>query len=303
MYRIGCVPYLNAKPLIRLFARPGHGLPAEVRLDVPSQLPQWLDAGRADAVLASSFEALATPGRSAAAGLGIVSEGAVRSVRLFSRTSLDRIRTLALDASSMTSNALARIVLAERFGVRPDAQTMPPDLEAMLEACDACVLIGDAGMRAPTDGLDVFDLGEEWTGMTGLPFVWALWIGNERLSPELSGLLALARAASALGAPADPETSRRLEPWRRQAEARFGPPDAAAEIEETAEGTGWPKAEVASYLQEAIGFDLGPRHGAALTAFRELAQTHGLLAEPLLPEWVEPSLEAAEAALSVPVPK
>ncbi len=59
----------------------------------------------------------------------------------------------------------------------------------MLARADACVLIGDIGMTTEGEDLYVMDMGEAWTGLTGKPFVWAAWIGNDRLTPELSGYL------------------------------------------------------------------------------------------------------------------
>ena len=53
------------------------------------------------------------------AGPGIACEGPVRSILLISRLPLTDIRTLAVDSSSRTSVALARILLAERYGCRP----------------------------------------------------------------------------------------------------------------------------------------------------------------------------------------
>jgi hypothetical protein len=46
----------------------------------------------------------------------------VRSVLLVSRVPLERIGTLGLDPASRTSNALAEVLLRERFGVAPSAE-------------------------------------------------------------------------------------------------------------------------------------------------------------------------------------
>ena len=58
---------------------------------------------------------------------------------------------------------------------------MPPDLAgACSETCDAALVIGDNALFADHDalGLEKVDLGEEWIGMTGLPFVYAFWAGR-----------------------------------------------------------------------------------------------------------------------------
>ncbi len=188
-FTVGCVPYVNAIPLVYRFEQLGDESPVRVIYDVPSKLPALLDSGDVDAILVSSFDALTQPNRRIAEGVCIGSFGPVESVRLFSKVPFSEILSLALDTSSMTSNALAQILLAEQFSCMPKVQLVMPNQEKMLSKCDACVLIGDLGMAAPSEGHHVLDLGEAWTKLTGLPFVWAAWVGGERLTPELAGLL------------------------------------------------------------------------------------------------------------------
>lgn len=144
-YTLGSVPYLNAKPLVRWFEEvPGS---VSVVYGVPSRLPGLLESGKVQAILVSSIEALRRPDLSIADDVAICSVQEVLSVRLFSKKPIAEIRRLALDASSMTSNALARIVLARRYGVEPECSSQPPDLDSMLRDHDAALLIGDNGMR------------------------------------------------------------------------------------------------------------------------------------------------------------
>ncbi len=241
MRTVGCVPYVNAAPLVWRFKQPGS--PVRVLYDVPSRLPAMLEAGQADAVLASSYDALATPGRRVAAGVGICSNGPVASVRLFSRVPFADIETLALDSASLTSNHLAQILLGELHGVRPRLSTLPPDQSAMLAQCDACVLIGDIGMRSPSEGLYVMDLGEAWTQMTGLPFVWAMWIGGTRLDEALATTL---EAASRLD----------LAEWEEMVSA-------------TAATSGWPLETVGRYLRENVYHAGGEEEMQGLALFGE----------------------------------
>jgi len=89
-------------------------------------------------------------------------------------------RRVALGSTSRTSVRLARLLLEERYGVRPDYYSCPPDLGDMMREADAAVLIGDAALRAslfdgPRLGLQVHDLGAMWKEWTGLPFVFAVW--------------------------------------------------------------------------------------------------------------------------------
>lgn len=198
-FKVGCVPYVNAIPLVNPFEVWRGTAPVEVVYDVPSALPALLEAQEVDAVLVSVIDGLLQPGRTMAAGVCIGSDGPVESVRLFSKVPFDRIRRLALDRSSMTSNALAQIVLADLFRVEPETGIADPQLDVMLADCDACVLIGDAGMTAAAGDLHVLDLGEAWTRSTGMPFVWAAWIGRDDLAPRLVYHLAYAARDILLG--------------------------------------------------------------------------------------------------------
>lgn len=112
-------------------------------------------------------------------GVGVACHGPVRSILLVTKRPLDRIATLAADTSSRTSVALARIVLARRYGARPGFVPHAPDLDAMLEQHDAALLIGDPALRVNPEELpyESLDLGGAWVEMTDLPMVFAMWAG------------------------------------------------------------------------------------------------------------------------------
>lgn len=251
----------------------------QVVYDVPARLPALLASGEAQAILVSSIEALRAPCR-VADGIAIASRGDVQSVRLFSAKPFDQVTSIALDTSSMTSNALAQIALSGTrsagFSPHQDRGLQPatplktihhaPDLEAMLKMADACVLIGDNGMRAKADGLQVMDLGRMWTETTGLPFVWAVWVGQDGLTEELSHLL------------------RHSSKWGREhLEAII--PSAAAE-------TGFSLSETRTYLAEIMDYDLGPDHKAGLAEFGRRLVDLGLLENAETPEWIGSTVSA-----------
>jgi chorismate dehydratase len=122
-------------------------------------------------------------------GVGIACRGAVRSILLISRKSANEIRTLAADASSRTSVALARIVLARRYGAEPAVVRRPPDLPSMLGEADSALIIGDPALHIDPEAapFHVYDLGREWMEMTGLPMVFAVWAGpREFVTPEVA---------------------------------------------------------------------------------------------------------------------
>jgi len=194
--RIGSVPYLNAKPLIAWFQTPeGKRSGVEVVYDVPSRLARMVEAGEVGCAMVSSVELFRHADWRAVPGIAIASTGKVLSVRLFSKVPVDRIHSVALDTSSLTSSALVRVLFARWWYATPRYIPAAPNLEAMLQQADAALLIGDKGMMACSEGLFVVDLGEEWYRWTGLPFVWALWLGRaENITPPLVDCLHRAKA-------------------------------------------------------------------------------------------------------------
>ncbi len=195
--QIGSVPYLNEKPLTRWFSHTDEGRASgiEVVYAVPSQLARMLESGKIAAALVSSFEYFRTPGYVIAPNVSISGQGDIESVRAFAKVPWRKIESLALDTSSLTSVALLKILLAEQLDSYPAFLHAAPDLDSMLAMADACLLIGDKGMLAEGDGLNVLDLGRAWRHLTGLPFVYAVWLGKpENITPHLIHALATAKA-------------------------------------------------------------------------------------------------------------
>src|SRR5688500_7203094 len=117
LLRVGSVSFLNAKPLI-------YGLEdssdLELGLDVPSRLLDDLRAARFDVALLPVIDYQRMPGLRLLTSGGIGCDGPTLTVRVFSAVPVGQIRTLACDTDSHTSVALARILFAERYGVRPE---------------------------------------------------------------------------------------------------------------------------------------------------------------------------------------
>jgi len=193
------VRFLNARPLL---AGLQAGLPAPFSYHLstaePAECAEHFDAGRAVAGLVPVAALPFLPVVRALPGLGIAARGATKSVLLISRVPPEEIRTLAAHAASRTSVALARLLLAERWGVRPHVVAGRPPLEAMLAEADAAVLSCDPALNVHgRSGRHEVDLGAAWVEWTGLPFVFAVWgvgpgapVGIDAL---LEGSLAYAR--------------------------------------------------------------------------------------------------------------
>jgi len=272
--RIGCVPYLNARPLV-------WGIEDRVTFEVPSLLADRFAAGEYDVALLPVFEAFRQPKAAIVEGVSISCVGAVRSVILAHCEPLESLSTIALDPSSRTSSNLLRILLAERyhiaprFTIRPDepgGTGVPPMFGGMLPSAMPCaqtggtpvplaseateplgarLIIGDPALdfqnkRPP--GWHILDLGQSWHEWTGLPFVFAVWTLRAGLRDSDAVAEAL-RTTAAAGCSA-----------RREIAA--SEPDPAAALD---------------YLTTNIRYGLGEREKLAMARFRGLLEIHGLL--------------------------
>ncbi|GHF31609.1 menaquinone biosynthesis protein [Streptomyces griseoluteus] len=181
--RVGHIQFLNCLPLYWGLARTGTLLDFELTKDTPEKLSEQLVRGDLDIGPITLVEFLRNAGDLVAfPDIAVGCDGPVMSCVIVSQLPLDRLdgARVALGSTSRTSVRLAQLLLAERYGVRPDYYTCPPDLSLMMQEADAAVLIGDAALRAnlvdaPRYGLQVHDLGALWKEWTGLPFVFAVW--------------------------------------------------------------------------------------------------------------------------------
>lgn len=178
--RIGCVQYLNARPLI-------DGWQGDVHYDHPAALCESLAAGELDVALVSSFEFLRAPIYTIVDGIAIASDGPVFSVFLAHAGELHAIEQIELDPTSRTSVNLLRCVLAH-FDFHPAFASEP----APISPDTGRLLIGDQAIRFRQEHGNAYrylDLGEQWRQITGLPFVYALWL----IRPEVAHAEAIAR--------------------------------------------------------------------------------------------------------------
>ena len=176
--RIGAVSYLNSKPLVEGLAEflPTH----PIRLDFPSRLATDLALGQLDVALIPSIEYFRGDQYQVISDACVAAHGPVLSVKLYSRVPWGEIQTLSLDEGSRTSATLARILLAERYGVLPTLRPLPLDHQIGDTDADAILLIGDRAILPPKEQfVETWDLGEQWFEWTGLPFVFAMWVARK----------------------------------------------------------------------------------------------------------------------------
>jgi chorismate dehydratase len=264
--RVGAVSYLNSKPLIDGLAG---RLPGPLLLDYPSRLASALESARLDVALVPSIEVLrAQEDYEIVSDACVAAQGPVRSVKVYFRKHPGEVRTLALDEGSRTSATLARVLLHHKYGVEPQVEPLPLDIEpprghdngARLgpstaigqTRADAILVIGDRAMFPVAEPFEtVWDLGEEWMRWTGLPFVFAVWAGRRGEVP--TGLAELFSATRDAGVAAAEAIARR-----------------------EAVPLGIDPAVAIDYLTKNLHFTLGPAERSGLKLFAQLAHQAGL---------------------------
>jgi chorismate dehydratase len=173
------------------FDHPPHAVPLAGRYDIESMMPaecaERLADGTADiglvpiAALAHSNHLRVVP------GCAIASKGAIRSLLLVMRAEvgLGGVRSIAADISSRATLAYVQVMARHFWHIPATFVPHAPELNAMLAACDAALLIGDPALLALEDRaarqnrtgeeLLYLDLGAEWHKLTGLPWISAVW--------------------------------------------------------------------------------------------------------------------------------
>jgi chorismate dehydratase len=168
---------------------------------------------------------------------------------------IGEIGSVALDENSRTSAALVRMILKDRYGLEPVFRAAQANIEEMLAAADAALIIGDPALTVPREKYVVLDLAGEWLEMTGLPFVFAVWA---------------ARAAVA--------TADLVAPFT--ASLATGLAELDAIVTETAAETGLAPAVLRDYFTRNLRYRMGPAEQAGLAEFLRRAVTHGLISSP-----------------------
>jgi len=171
--QIGMLPYLNARPL-------GHGLQdypdVQIRTFPPSGQAEMLDQGLLDVALVPVVDYLSRVDRwEMAIPYGICSDGAVWTVKIFSPIPIGKIRQLVVDSDSHTSINLARVIINQISGKVPELVTRNFAGDIPVCVTEPTLLIGDKAWQVKGAPY-IYDLGQLWQELYGLPFVFALWV-------------------------------------------------------------------------------------------------------------------------------
>ncbi|GAB4195467.1 MAG: menaquinone biosynthesis protein [Phycisphaeraceae bacterium] len=265
-WRIGCVGYLNAKPLIEGLTR--NSTPEQsirVRLDVPSALLEDLNQRQVDIALCPVIDYFRSPEPLVVVPVGcIASDGPTQTVRLFSRDPIESLRHVHADTDSHTSVALLRVLFHAQFKRNVDlvpfnaitaatGQLRLPEHRAML-------LIGDKVVTnaPPTEQYPYqMDLGEAWKKLTGLPFVFAVWMARQHVN--LGNL---------------------PEQLARQLDDNLANVDQIAARHAVSHG--WSPQSATDYLGKTLSYRFGDRERQAVERFSQMCADLGLI-EPAGP--------------------
>lgn len=273
--RISAISFLNTAPLMWDFdvgRPPSAGTQSaivnrqssmgfEISYTIPSACADALRAGAADIGIIPAITYATIPGLVILPDAVIACKNDVRSILLVSHKPIEQVKTIAADTSSRTSVVLTQVLCEKLWGGEREMMPMAPDVDTMLAACDAALLIGDSALRLDPAKYRSYDLAAEWRQLTGLPFVFAVW--------------ALRMAALA-------ETSRDPDPatvLSRSRDHGTEPQNIATIARLWSPHVGLTEATIVEYLTRHIHYTLDPENRAGLELFYCYAADLGLIPE------------------------
>lgn len=264
MPRIAASSYLNTAPLIWSFLAGSMRHEVEILThEAPARCAELLARGAVDASLVPVIEYQRIPEIAVLRGACVGSRSRVRSVVMVTEgRELRDVKSVALDTSSRTSVALARVIFREFLGFEPEWRGAEPDLQAMLDDSDAALIIGDPAMTFPREELRVYDMASLWREHTGLGFVFAMWMARDQAVERVKTIDFLRARDEGL-----------------------------EHVEEIVtlyqERLGLSREELRTYLLENICFELGEEMLAGLELFYRLAHKHNLIPALKPLKWIE----------------
>jgi chorismate dehydratase len=263
--RISAISYLNTAPLMWDFEHGEAGADFETSYTLPSRCAAQLSEGSADIGIIPAAAYASVPGLLVLPGVAIAARRAVRSILLVSKVPLEKIQTVALDASSLTSTALTRVLFARWWGGDRTFIPMDPDIENMLRRADAGMVIGDPALKVDRRQYFTYDLAEEWVRLTGNPFVFAFWAVRQETLKD------------------GPRSLDLTEVFQRSRDHGLDPENLDNIVQEWAPRVGLTEVDVKTYLTENIHYFLDAPCLAGLQLFYRYAEECGALpsAQPL----------------------
>jgi chorismate dehydratase len=195
--RVGIVNYLNTKPLIYGLQRPPISEQIELVGDYPARLAEMLINDEIDIGLIPVAVIPQLPVYHIIGDHCIGTEGEIASVALFSEVPMNEIKKVYLDYQSRTSVELLKFLMKEYWGINPEiVESTNEDYRKEIKGTTAGLVIGDRALEQRKISTFIYDLGSEWKSITGLPFVFAVWVSIKKLSDDFINLF---NAANAMG--------------------------------------------------------------------------------------------------------
>jgi chorismate dehydratase len=183
-HKISAVSYLNTIPFIYGLKKSKLMDTIDLQLDYPAICAYKLINGEVDIALVPVVVIPKLESPHIISDYCIGSNGEVDTVCLYSDVPIEEIQTIALDYQSITSVALLTILLKEYWQVKPELNKTKLGFEDKIKGKHAALVIGDRAFELNTKHQYIYDLSAIWKKMTGLPFVFAAWVSNTKLSQD-----------------------------------------------------------------------------------------------------------------------
>jgi chorismate dehydratase len=177
--RVSVVQYLNSVPLVWGMLRGEQQGRYELEFTTPAACADAVRQRKADLGIIPSIEYQRLDQVQILTGMCIAAKEEVKSVLLLSKVPIEKVQSVAVDNSSRTSAALLRILMRKFYSRFITVSPSAPKPEQMLKRAEAALVIGDAALTFDGQVAKIYDLAAEWKKFTGLPFVFALWVGHE----------------------------------------------------------------------------------------------------------------------------
>ena len=184
--KISAVSYLNAQPFIYGIQQSELSNTIEIELDTPANCAHKLLHNKVDIGLVPVAIIPHLKESFLLTDYCIGAVGAVNSVMLYGEVPLASIKKIYLDYQSKTSVALVKILAKNYWKINPQWVDAEINYENNIKENTAAVIIGDRTFELKNKFNYAYDLAEEWGKLTGLPFVFACWVSNKKLSVEFT---------------------------------------------------------------------------------------------------------------------
>ncbi len=276
--RVSAISFLNTAPLMWDFDHGDLRRQFEIFYTVPSACAESLRTGTADIGIVPVVAYTSIPGLKVIPDVAIAAKRSVRSILLVCKKAIEDVRTVAADTSSRTSIALARVLFRRLWGGARQLQPMEPNLSAMLQLCDAALIIGDPALTVDRDRFVCYDLAEEWHRLTGKPFVFAFWAVRGEVADRTDVPLAKV--------------------FQRSRDHGLQNVDALAR--EWAPRVGLSEGQVRSYLAENISYSLDAENLTGMELFFRYAVESGATAYAPAIEFID-QLSSVRPAATTPI--